>query len=89
MRSVTTERFRKAYRDLPEKIKEATNLAYNKWKENPRHSSLQFKQIHKTKPIYSVRVGLSYRALGVKQANAMIWFWIGSHAEYDKLIASL
>lgn len=89
MRSVTTIRFRKAYDALPEKIKVSARLAYYKWKQNPNGSGLQYKQIHKTQPIYSVRINLSYRALGIKQGNVMVWFWIGSHAEYDKLIASL
>ncbi len=89
MISVTTERFRKTYKELPEQVKESARKAYKKWKENPSHSSLQFKQIHKTQAIYSVRINLSYRTLGVKKGNTMIWFWIGSHAEYDKLIASL
>jgi len=89
MISVTTERFKKAYNELPEQVKESARKAYKKWKENPTHSSLQFKQIHKTQAVYSVRINLSYRALGIKQANTLIWFWIGSHAEYDKLIASL
>ena len=89
MISVTTERFKKAYNELPEQVKESARKAYKKWKENPTHSSLQFKQIHKTQAVYSVRINLSCRALGIKQANTLIWFWIGSHAEYDKLIASL
>jgi mRNA-degrading endonuclease RelE of RelBE toxin-antitoxin system len=89
MISVTTERFRKAYKNLPEQVKESARRAYKQWKTNPSHSSLQFKQIHKTQTIYSVRINLSYRVLEVKQGNTMIWFWIGSHAEYDKLIASL
>jgi hypothetical protein len=33
-----------------------------------------------------VRVGLNYRAVGVRDGQDVIWFWIGSHAEYDKLI---
>jgi len=89
MRSVTTLRFRKAYKDLPENVKIAAKKAYLRWKENPNHPGLQFKQIHKTQAIYSVRISLSYRAIGVKQNNVMVWFWIGSHAEYDQLITSL
>jgi mRNA-degrading endonuclease RelE of RelBE toxin-antitoxin system len=89
MKSVTTERFRRAYEKLPEHIKDSTKKSYAKWKENPDHPSLQFKQIHKVQAIYSVRITLSYRAVGVRQRNLIIWFWIGSHAEYDKLIASL
>jgi hypothetical protein len=34
----------------------------------------------------SVRIGLGYRALGVLKANRMVWFWIGSHAEYDRMM---
>ena len=48
MKSVTTARFRKAYNDLQGNVKEAARRTYNKWKENPNHSSLQFKQIHNT-----------------------------------------
>ena len=89
MKSVTTERFRKAYDSLPTHVKDLTRKAYKKWKENPNHPSLQYKQVHSVQTIYSARVNLSYRTLGLKQGNTMIWFWIGSHAEYDKLIASL
>ncbi len=89
MRSVTTIRFRKAYERLPVKIKEAAKIAYRRWKENPHHNSLQFKQVHKTQAVYSVRIGLSWRAIGVKQQKVMIWFWIGSHEEYNQLVSEL
>lgn len=89
MKSVTTKRFRKAYAYLPEHIQEQTRKAFQLWKKNPFHASLQFKQVHDTEPVYSVRVSLSYRALGVKEKDTIIWFWVGSHADYDKMIASL
>jgi mRNA-degrading endonuclease RelE of RelBE toxin-antitoxin system len=87
--SVTTEKFRRAYERLPENIKEAARQAYKLWKKNPSHPSLAFKLIHSTNPVYSVRIGLSYRAIGVKQKNTIVWFWIGSHADYDKMIKGL
>lgn len=89
MRSVKTERFRKAYDGLPKHIQEQADKAFSIWKRNENHPSISFKKIHKTKPVYSVRVTLSYRALGMKQGDTMIWFWIGSHPEYEKLIAAL
>ena len=89
MRSETTKRFRKAYAHLPEHIQEQTRKAYKLWKKNPFHSSFQFKQIHDTEPVYSVRISLSYRALGIKEQDTIIWFWVGSHADYDKMIALL
>jgi hypothetical protein len=51
--------------------------------------SLQFKQIHTRQLIYSVRVGIGWRAVGVKDGETVIWFWIGSHAEYDNLLTQL
>ena len=78
MKSVTTERFRKAYAHLPEYVQEQTKKSYKLWKKNLNHPGLQFKQVHDTEPVYSVRVSLSYRALGVKQEDIIIWFWVGS-----------
>lgn len=89
MKSVTTERFRKAFENLPKEIQEKARKAYNLWKQDNYHPSLHFKQIHYQQSIYSVRAGLSYRALGIKKEETMIWFWIGSHEDYNKLIAQL
>ncbi len=88
MKSVTTERFRKAFENLPKEIQERARKGYNLWKQDSYHPSLHFKQVT-IKPIYSVRIGLSYRALGIKQEETMIWFWIGSHEDYNKLIIQL
>jgi phage-related tail protein len=89
MKSVTTLRFRKSYAELPAHIKEVAKKAYRLWKKSPYHESLKFKKVHTTEPVYSVRIGLAWRALGVKEDETIIWFWIGSHAEYDKLVGSL
>lgn len=53
-------------------------------KENPKHPSLHFKKIGNK---WSARVGIGYRALAVENESDVIWYWIGSHAEYDRLIA--
>ena len=86
---MTTNRFRKAFDKLPKEIQERARSAYKSWKSDPNHPSLHFKQIHSQQSIYSVRVGLSYRALGVRQEDTIIWFWIGSHEDYNNLIAEL
>lgn len=52
-------------------------------KKNPQHPSLHFKRIG---PVHSVRVGLHYRALATQEGQDMLWFWIGTHAEYDQLL---
>ena len=89
MQTHTTERFRKAFEHLPPEVQETARKAYSLWQQDPQHRSLQFKQIHSTKPIYSVRVSRGWRAVGVRQQDTMIWYWIGSHAEYDKLLTQL
>jgi len=60
------------------------------FRANPRHPGLRLKRIHPTQPIYSARVTRSYRALAVvEEDDVWIWFWIGSHSDYDKLIGRL
>lgn len=89
MTSRTTKRFRKALQELPPRIQRQAKEAYDLWKQDPHHRSLQFKRVHPTKPIYSVRVAIGWRAVGVRNGDVMIWYWIGSHAAYDKLISQL
>jgi mRNA-degrading endonuclease RelE of RelBE toxin-antitoxin system len=86
MKSRTTARFRRAYDNLPENIRKQARDAYQLFTENPSHPSLRFKQIHPTRRIYSVRITRSYRALGVRENDVVVWFWIGSHADYDRLL---
>jgi hypothetical protein len=85
MKSSTTRRFRAAYAALPEGAQRKARLAYQLFRENPPHPSLQFKKVDEPN-VYSVRVGLGYRALGVLEGSDIVWFWIGPHSEYDKMI---
>ena len=89
MTSRTTHRFREAYGRLPEHVRRRAREAYRRFKSDPRHPSLRFKQVHATDPIYAARVGLGYRALAVRNGEVVIWFWIGTHAEYDHLLRTL
>ena len=88
MRSRTNPRFKKAFQKLPEHVQRQAREAYRTFVRDGNHPSLQFKQVHPSKPIFSARVGLGYRALAVRDADDLIWFWIGSHAEYDRLIST-
>jgi hypothetical protein len=54
--------------------------------DNPSHPSLHFKRIHGQEPIYAVRVSRGWRALGLRENDAITWFWIASHAEYEHII---
>lgn len=86
MKSRATPRFWAAYRDLPPEIKDAARKAYQLFRENTHHPSLQFKKIHQRDPIYSARVTRGYRALGLLEGDEIVWFWIGTHAAYDRLL---
>jgi hypothetical protein len=86
MISETTATFRERVRELPAAVRLLSRHAYRLWLSNPRHPSLQFKRIHVREAIYSVRIGIHWRALCVLEGDAATWFWIGSHAEYDALI---
>lgn len=89
MTSRTTEHFRNAFAELPDHIRRRARTAYRLFRDNPQHPSLRFKQIHAARPIYSPRVGLGYRALAVLDGDVVVWFRIGTHADYDRLLRSL
>lgn len=84
--SRTTRRFREVYANLPEEIRRQARQAYLLFRKDPRHPSLRFKKVDEESNTFSVRVGLGYRALGVMEGSTIVWFWIGSHADYDRLI---
>ena len=87
MKSRTTAKFRKAFAELSEQVQKKTREAYRQFKQDPRHPSLRFKKVHPELPIYSVRIGKSYRAVGQLDEDTVIWFWVGSHTEYDRLLS--
>ncbi len=89
MTSRTTARFREAFAQLPATAQEQSRRAYRQFQQNPQHPGLRFRQVHLSPPIYSARVGLHYRAVGVRDGETMVWFWIGPHAEYDYLLTQL
>ena len=89
MTSNTTDKFWKCYNELPPEIKKKAKRVYETFLKNPDHPSLHFKQIYSKRSIYSVRISKSYRALGVIEDKNIIWFWIGSHSDYDKLIKKM
>jgi hypothetical protein len=86
LNSQITDDFRTRFGRLPDAVKAQARKAYRLWRENPSHPSLHFKRIHGFEALYAVRVGLGWRALGLLDGDTISWFWIGSHAEYDRLI---
>ena len=86
MKSRTTTQFRKMFSDLPEPIQGRTRKAYRQFMQDSNYPSLRFKKVHPKLPIYSARINKDYRAVGQLEEDTVIWFWVGSHAEYDQLL---
>lgn len=89
MNSRTTRQFRESLAALPRHARQQAREAYRLFRDNPRHPGLHFKRVHDDPPISSARVGIGFRAVGVRDGNTIVWFWIGSHADYDQLVAQL
>ncbi len=79
----TTPQFWDRFDKLPEAVQQLARKNFRLLKNNPQHNSLQFKKVGR---FYSVRVGLSHRALAVQDEDDFIWVWIGDHDEYERLI---
>ena len=83
MNHFTVPEFWKQYESLPVAVQKVADKNFEILKSDSKHPSLHFKTIEKYK---SVRVGIKFRALGIENGEDVIWFWIGSHADYDSLI---
>jgi len=90
VKSRARKTFWRDYARLPKEIQKRAKAAYGQFAQDPKHPGLQFKQVHPTLPVWSVRVTASYRAVGVRTSpESIVWFFIGTHAEYERLLASL
>jgi hypothetical protein len=83
LRHFASQEFWEKYRKLPEPVRELADKNFGLLKRDPRHPSLRFKKLGR---LFSTRVGLSHRVLGVEVEGGILWFWIGNHADYDKIL---
>jgi len=74
------------YTKLPAPVQSQARRAYQLFLSNPSHPGLNFKNVDEQNNIYSARVGRGYRALGQVDGTDIVWFWIGPHSHYDKII---
>ena len=89
MKSVATKRFWDCFEALPNHVQRQAETAYRLWRDDPFHRSLKFKQVHPRRPVVAVRIGLRWRAVGLRAGDTVTWVWIGSHADYDTLLTYL
>lgn len=83
MRHLAARRFWAEYERLPVRVRELADRSFELLKRDDRHPSLHFKKVGGFR---SVRVGAHHRALGVDVAEGILWIWIGTHAEYDRIL---
>lgn len=83
MKSHTTRSFREAFRALPPDVRRRARQAYRLWRANPDLPGLRFKRVGAD---VSIRVGRGYRALGLVEGDAIYWYWIGKHDNYNRLL---
>lgn len=87
MNSQTLPSFWQAYETLEESVRKRARKAYEIWSENPFHPSLHFKCVNPGEKIWSLRISLAYRALGIFENDTVTWFWIGNHKEYERFFS--
>ena len=85
IQSRTTKQFWRLFRSLPDDVQRDAQKAYRLFRGNPAHPGLQFKKLEGEEHIYSVRIGLEHRALAVMKKDRVVWYWVGNHADYDRL----
>ncbi len=86
MQSRATRQFWRLFSDLPLDTQRDAKRAYRLFASNRAHPGLHFKKLEGEDDIYSARIGLDYRALAVMKKDRIVWYWIGGHSEYDRLI---
>ena len=83
MRHRAAPAFWTRYRALPPSVRHLADRNFRFLERSPSHPSLSLKRVGR---FFSARVGLSHRALGVEAEDGILWFWIGSHADYDRML---
>ncbi len=83
MRHFASPDFWAAYDKLPSAVRDLADKNFALLKADPKHPSLHFKKVGR---FWSARVGLYHRVLAVEADGDIVWFWIGNHADYDKLL---
>lgn len=88
MKSHTTPAFRRRLAELPPHIQAQARVAYRQFLSDPSYPGLRFHPVVRgNDTLYSVSVGIHYRALSTLEHGELYWFWIGHHAVYDKILA--
>ena len=83
MNHFATPEFWYCYRQLPDAVRELADKNFRLLQADSNHPSLRLKRIG---AYWSARVGLHYRALARNRDEGLVWFWVGHHSEYERLL---
>jgi hypothetical protein len=83
VRHHTTPAFWQLYEALPQDVRDLADKSFTLLRDDPKHPSLHFKKVG---TFWSARVGAHYRALCIQDDEDFVWFWIGDHPSYDRLV---
>jgi mRNA-degrading endonuclease RelE of RelBE toxin-antitoxin system len=81
LRFIVTERFSRAYHDLPDELQRKADKALRLLQENPKHPSLRIKKIQGTSGIWEARVDRSCRITLEMRSDSFLLRNIGKHDE--------
>jgi len=87
MKSATLPSFWDKYGSLDDSTRRKARKVFQLWEQNPFHPSLHFKCVNTNENIWSVRIDLNYRAIGILEKDTVTWFWIGSHDDYRRFFS--
>ena len=79
----TAPGFWRLFQELPASVQQTARRNFELLEANPRHPSLRFRNVGR---YWSARVGASYRAVAVQDGGDFLWFWIGGHDEYLRIL---
>lgn len=83
MKHIAVNSFWDMFGKLPYDIRINAKKLFELLKSNPYHPSLHLKKVN---DYWSIRIGVKYRALGIQKGEEIIWFWIGKHDDYEKML---
>lgn len=86
MISRTRRSFWTLHSALDAETQAAARRAYALFRESPDHPSLRFKKLGGYADVWTVRVNEQYRSVCRRSGDTVVWFWIGSHNAFDKMI---
>ena len=87
--NVRTANYRDLLDRLPDEIQKSASASFKQFLENPNHPSLENHELADTRRgrhrrgSRAVSITRRYRAIYVEDGSTNVWYWIGSHEDYN------